>query len=61
MSNKDTVLEAVQHLPDELTFEDIIEHLTILAAIRRAEEDADADRVHSHDEVKNRIASWISK
>jgi predicted transcriptional regulator len=61
MSNKEAAIEALRELPEEASFEDIIEHLATLAAIRRGEQDADAGRVIPHDEVKKRIASWISK
>jgi predicted transcriptional regulator len=61
MSNKEAVLEAVRGLPDETTFEEIIERISILAAIRRGEEAADAGEVIPHEEVKRRIASWITK
>ena len=61
MSNKEAVLEVVRQLPDESSIEEIIEHLTVLAALRRAEEAADAGRVVPHEEVKKRIASRITK
>jgi predicted transcriptional regulator len=61
MSNKEAVLEVVRQLPDESSIEEIIEHLTVLAALRRAEEAADAGRVVPHEEVQKRIASWITK
>jgi predicted transcriptional regulator len=60
MSNKEIVIEAVRGLPDEATFEDILEHLATVAAIRRGEQAADAGKVVSHEEVKQRVASWIS-
>jgi predicted transcriptional regulator len=61
VSNKEAVLEAVRELPDDASFEEILERIAILAGIRRGEEAADAGRVISHDEVKKRIASWITK
>jgi predicted transcriptional regulator len=60
MSNKEAVIEVVRELPDEASFEEIIEQITILAAIRRGEEAADAGRVIPHEEVKKRMARWIS-
>lgn len=60
MSIKEAVLEAVRQLPDDAGFEEVLERIETLAAIRRGEEDADAGRVIPHDEVKSRIASWIS-
>ena len=61
MSNKQAVIEAMRDLPEEASLEEIIEHLTTLAAIRRGEEDADAGRLIPHEEVQERIASWITK
>ncbi|MBY0527709.1 MAG: CopG family transcriptional regulator [Gemmataceae bacterium] len=61
MSNKELVVEAMRELPEEASFEEILEQIAILAAIRRGEADADAGRVISHEEVKKRIASWTTK
>jgi predicted transcriptional regulator len=61
VSNKERVIEAVRELPDEATLEEILEHIAIMASIQRGEADADAGRVVTHDEIKKRIASWISK
>ena len=61
MSDKEADLEFVRQLPDEMSVDDIIEHLTILASLRRAEEEIDAGRGVPHDEVKYRIASWFSR
>jgi predicted transcriptional regulator len=61
MSAKELVIEAVQSLPDESTFEVILEEIAILAAIRRGESDVEAGRVVSHEEVKRRVAKWLSK
>ncbi len=60
-SNKEAVIETVRELPDDVSLEDILERIAILAAIRRGEEAADAGRVIPHEEVKTRVASWITK
>lgn len=61
MSNKDAVIEAVRDLPEEVSFEEILEQIAILAAIHRGEQAADAGQVIPHEEVKKRISSWTSK
>lgn len=61
MSIKEAVLVAVSQLPDDAGFEEVLEQIETLAAIRRGEEDVEAGRVVPHDEVKRRIASWITK
>lgn len=60
MTEKDLVIEAVKELPDQSTFKEILEHLAIFQAIRRGEQAADAGKVVSHEEVKKRVATWIS-
>lgn len=61
MSNKEVVIEAIRKLPEELSLEEIAEEIAVLAAIRKAEEDADAGRTIPHEEVKRRFQEWISK
>jgi predicted transcriptional regulator len=55
MSNKELVIEAVRELPEEASFEEILEQIAILADIHRGEAAADAGQVIAHDEVKKRI------
>lgn len=61
MSNKALVIEAIQQLPENVSLEEISEAIAILAAIRRAENAADAGQVIPHEEVKKRFAAWIAK
>ena len=61
MSNKELVLEAVRGMPDEATMDQISEEIAILAAIRRGEEAADAGDLIPHEEVKQRLAKWLTE
>lgn len=61
MSNKEAVLEAMRKMPEDASLEEISEEIAILAAIQRGEEAAAAGRVVPHEEVKQRLASWITK
>lgn len=60
MSNKEAVIEVVRKLPEEVTLEEILEELEILAAIRRGEEAVREGRVVAHEDVKQRLATWLS-
>jgi predicted transcriptional regulator len=57
-SPKEVVLEAVQALPDDATFEDIEYHLYVRARIEEGLDAADRGQVIAHDEVKRRMAEW---
>lgn len=61
MSNKEAVLEAMRKMPEDITLEEISEEIAILAAIQRGEEAAAVGQVAPHEEVKQRLASWITK
>jgi predicted transcriptional regulator len=58
MSNKEAVIEAVRQMPDEVSIEEILEEIAILAAIRRGVAAAEAGQVISHEELKKRAATW---
>ena len=61
MSVKEAVLSAVREMPDEVSFDDVLEQLEILAAIRRADEDIAAGRVYSQEEIEQEVETWFSK
>lgn len=60
-SEKQMALDALRQMPEAATLEQMSEELAILAAIRRGEEAADAGRVLTHEEVRRRSASWITR
>jgi predicted transcriptional regulator len=53
--------DALRRMPESATLEEISEEMAILAAIRRGEADAEAGRTLTHEEVKQRSASWTGK
>lgn len=55
-SVKQRVLEAVQRLPDDATFEDAIERIVFLAKIEQGLEQADAGQTVPHDEARKRLS-----
>jgi predicted transcriptional regulator len=60
-TDKQVAFNALQRMPESATLDEISEELAILAAIRRGETAADAGRTLTHDEVKQRSASWTGK
>jgi predicted transcriptional regulator len=61
MSDKEVVIETLRQMPEAATLEQISEEIAILAAIRRGEEAAEAGRVTHHEDVRQKLTSWISK
>jgi predicted transcriptional regulator len=60
MSAKELVMKSVRKMSDKMSMEEILEELSILAAIQRGEEAADAGKVISHQEMKKRLTSWTT-
>ena len=61
MSDRQLILDTLNRLPHEVTLEEAIEELSILAAIRKAEQQLDEGQGIPHEEVTRRIAEWNSK
>lgn len=61
MSEKDVVIEMLRQMPETATLEQISKEIAMLVAIRKAEAAADAGQVALHDEVRQKLATWISK
>ena len=61
MSVKEAVLNAIREMPDEVSFDEVLEQLEILADLRRADAEIDAGDFVTHEEVKQEIATWFSK
>jgi predicted transcriptional regulator len=57
---KAQVRQLLETLPDDCTFEDIQYHLYVLDKVARGQRDLDKGRVISHDEVKRRLAKWLT-
>ena len=52
---RDRILEALQDLPDDATFDDAIERLVFLARIDAGLAELDAGKGIPHEEVKRRL------
>jgi len=52
------IIAMLQRLPDDVTYEDILEAIDVRREIERGLKEIDAGDVVSHEEVKRRIASW---
>jgi len=58
---KERVRVMLQSLPDNCTFEDVQYGLYVIESIERGREAIDRGEVISHEEVKQRMAKWLTK
>ena len=59
VTTKQKVLQAVQGLPDDATFEDAMQRLLFLAKVDRGLQQADAGQTIPHSQVKEQMAKWL--
>ena len=59
MTTKQKLIEAVQSLPEDASYEDAMERLVFLAKIERGLKQADAGQTVSHDKIKQKMKRWL--
>jgi predicted transcriptional regulator len=57
MSQKELVIEATQGLPEDASYDEIIERISFMAAIQEGLKDLEQGDVVSHDEVKRQFST----
>lgn len=59
MTIKEKMLQAVENLPDDATYEDAMERLLMLAKVERGLQQANAGDTVPHADVQDRMAKWL--
>jgi predicted transcriptional regulator len=59
ISMKDTVLRAMQNLPEENTIDEAMERLLVLSKIEQGREDVRQGRTHTQEEVEEMSKKWL--
>jgi predicted transcriptional regulator len=60
MSAKESVLQAIHRLPNDADYHAIAEEVAFLAAIEQGDQDIQAGRVVSNEDVRKKLESWTS-
>lgn len=55
---KERALQAIQELPEDSSLDEILRELAFARMIERGLADSEADRIISHEDMGQRIASW---
>ena len=61
MSQKEIVLEAIQELPDNASFDQIADRVEFMAAIQKGINDIDCGDTVPHEEIKMQLATWLTE
>lgn len=57
---KDKIIQAIQTLPQETTYEEAMERLYLLYKVEKGLSQAEAGKTVSHEEAKVRMQKWLS-
>ena len=60
MTQKELVLDAINGLPDNASFDEIADRVEFLAGIQKGFDQLDRGEGIAHDEVKRQLASWLT-
>ena len=60
MSVKESVLQAIHRLPDDVDYRAIAEEIAFLAALEQGDQDIQAGRVVSNEDVRKKLDRWTS-
>ena len=56
---KEKILNAVNELPEEVSFEDAMERIYFLYKVEKGIQQANVGKVVSHEEAKKRMKKWL--
>lgn len=60
MSAKESVLQAIHRLPDDVDYRAIAEEIAFLGALEQGDQDVRSGRVVSNEDVRKKLESWTS-
>lgn len=61
MIKKQTLIESINNLPDEIEVDEVIERIILLSKVQRAKDQIDKGLVFSLDDVKKERLQWQNK
>ena len=57
---KETILAAVQAMPEPIEFNELMERLILIEKIEQGREQSRLGQIVSHEEVKQRVKTWFN-
>ena len=60
MSVKDNVIKTIKELPDDATYDDIMEEIYVQSKIDAGFRQLDEGKYLTHDQVKERMSKWLN-
>ena len=59
MITKTQIINSLNNLPDNVTIDQVIEHLIVVEKVQKGLEDSASGKVYSKEEAKDQIKKWL--
>lgn len=60
MTTKEIAIKSIQQLPENASWQDILERINFVAGIRKGLQELDEGRGIPHDQVRDEFKEWLS-
>ena len=59
MITKTQLINTLNQLPENMTIDQVIDHLIFVEKVQKGLEDSENGRVYTHDEAKQKLGKWL--
>lgn len=59
MITKTQIINSLDSLPENLSIDQVVDHLVFIDKIQKGLEDSSHGRVYTHDEAKGKLNKWL--
>lgn len=59
MITKTQLINTLNQLPENITIDQVIDHLIFVEKVQKGLEDSENGRVFTHDEAKQKLGKWL--
>ena len=59
MITKTQLINTLSQLPENMTIDQVIDHLIFVDKVQKGLEDSENGRVYTHDEAKQKLGKWL--
>jgi predicted transcriptional regulator len=59
MITKTQLINTLNQLPENMTIDQVIDHLIFVEKVQKGLEDSENGRVFTHDEAKQKLGKWL--
>ncbi len=60
MTTKEVAIQTIKNLPDDATWDDVLERINFVAGVRKGLLELDAGKAIPHDQIRAEYAQWLT-